>query len=471
MTEAVGMTKQAFFQSVLEAVRELPISELIRDKYKIPAGVCPFHKDKTPGSFSCRDQYQTFRCWSCQAKGDAIQFVQDMEKIGFEQSVMKLAVLFDAITEGQAESYFRGTGFEEVVIRKVRSYATRVYEDYGAYRATNSVIHNVLSLLMEGETILGDDRPLLNEAHLLHLSERELDEEAIKRGEYFTMPSRTSRYIRVFFEELEKRYGYAPEMVEGVPGFYKMNDKPEGKQYTFVTKKGIGIPIRDADGMVAGIQIRRDKMKKGESRYIWLSSAFANKEEDLSFGTGSQSPIHVSYPKENKFPNVVFLTEGVFKSEAIARAYQATAMSLQGILNWKQDLFRTLEIIEDIEQEKIEHLYMAFDSDIRSNIHVFEATRDIIMNLYERNEYGDPMKVYYAWWDGDFGKGIDDLIIAGHQKQMSKIDGHDFIVAYEKAISTLEERLQMEVKDAIVEYGNECLIEVFDEFVRPLFSH
>lgn len=469
MTEAVAMTKQAFFQAVLEEVRELPISELIRDKYEIPAGVCPFHKDKTAGSFSYTDRYGSFRCWSCQAKGDVIQFVTDIEKIPFEQAVMRLAVLFEAITHEQAESYFQGTGFEEVVVRKVRTYSTQVYEDTGAYRANDDVIHNVLSLLAEGEAIM-DDKTLLSQAHLQHLEDRGLGDKEIEHGDYFSMPSRTVRYVKRFFEVLKERYQYEPQMVEGVPGFYKMNEKPVGKQYTFVSKKGMGIPIRDAEGRVVGIQIRRDKIKKGESRYIWLSSAFANNEEDLSFGTGSQSPIHVSYPEVNKFSNVLFLTEGVFKSEAIARSYGSVAMSLQGIGNWRNDLQNTITRIEDVEQSTTEHVYLVFDSDIRSNIHVYEATKEIIMYLQVYDDYRE-LNLYYAWWDTDFGKGIDDLIVAGHQKQLKKVKGEDFIEAYDKAILALEERLEMPVKDAILELGNECLMEVFDEVVRPLFAN
>lgn len=468
MTTAVGMTKQAFFQSVLEAVRELPISELIRDEYKMPAGVCPFHKDKTPGSFTYSDRYRSFTCWSCNTKGDAIKFVQEYEKLSFEKSVLKIAVLFDVIRVEQVEQYFQGNGFEEVVIRKVRSYEQPAMELEESYRASIDVIHNVLSLLAEGESIMGEDKPLLSEQHLKHLmEERELDEEAIKDGDYFTMPSRTSRYLRVFFKELKERFDYEPNKVEGVPGFYKMNNKPADRMYTFATKKGMGIPIRDAEGILTGIQIRRDKIKKGESRYVWLSSGFANAEEDLSFGTGSHSPIHVSYPKENKFDNVLFLTEGVFKSQAIARSFHSVALSLQGILNWKHGLFPTIDLVEQVEQTNIEHFYLAFDSDIRSNIHVYEAVRDIIHTV---KKFDADIQLHYVWWDGDFGKGIDDLIQGGHQKQMKKVPAEDFVKAYDRAIEILEERLGMEVKEAIKELGKECLTEVFDEFVRPLYA-
>lgn len=471
MTTAVGMTKQLFFQTILESVRELPISELIRNKYEIPSGVCPFHKDKTPGSFTYSDRHHMYKCWSCNERGDAIQFVQHYEKLPFEKSVLKIAVLFDVITAEQAEMYFKGSGFEEVAIRKVRSYVQPAFEREESYRATTDVIHNVLSLLAEGETILGEDKPLLSEQHHKHLTEeRELDAEAIKQGDYFTMPSRTSRYLRVFFQELKTRFGYEPNKVEGVPGFYKMNEKPIERRYTFATKKGIGIPIRDAEGILRGIQIRRDKVKKGESRYVWLSSGFANDEEDLSFGTGAQSPIHVSYPKENKFENVVFLTEGVFKSQAIARSFSSTALSLQGILNWKHKkngLLPTLEVVEMVEQTKIEHIYLAFDSDIRSNIHVYQAVKDIYQTIEKLNS---DIELYYVWWDDDFGKGIDDLIQGGYQKQMRKVPAREFVEAYDKAIDNLEERMQLDVKDAVKELGKECLTEVFDEFVRPLYA-
>jgi hypothetical protein len=164
---------------------------------------------------------------------------------------------------------------------------------------------------------------------------------------------------------------------------------------------------------------------------------------------------------------VVFLTEGVFKSQAIARSFHSVALSLQGILNWKHGLFPTLDLVEQVEQTNIEHFYLAFDSDIRSNIHVYEAVRDIIQTI---QNFDSNIQLYYVWWDGDFGKGIDDLIQGGHQKQMKKVPAEEFVNAYDKAIEILEERLEMDVKDAIKELGKECLTEVFDEFVRPLYA-
>lgn len=468
MTTTEG-TRQGFFQSVLEAVRDLPISELIRDKYGLTPGFCPFHKDKTAGSFSYVNRYNAYRCWSCQARGDGIQFVMDYERIPFEQAVMKIALLFDVINEGQAEAYSRGSGFEEVVIRKVRASQRIDREQDISYRASAKVIHEVLGLLAEGQSILDNQQSRLSEVHLENLSDRGLTEEDIQKAGYFSMPSRNTRYMTAFFRELKTRYGYEASVVEGVPGFYKMNEKPEGQQYTFVANKGIGIPICDAEGMIRGIQVRRDKTKKGGSRYIWLSSAFANEEDDLSFGTNSGSPIHVSSPQENRFPSVVFITEGVFKSEALAKTYSSTALSLQGIGSWKHELLPTLQVLEENEDTTIQNIYLVFDADIRSNIHVFEAAKSILDHLESLNDDGN-LRVYYAWWDNLFGKGVDDLIQNGYREQMRKVIGQVFVESYERAIAQLEENLDMNVMTILEEFGTEPLETVFDEFVRPLFE-
>lgn len=53
-------------------------------------GVCPFHDEKT-ASFSVNPARQFYHCFGCKAGGDAIKFVQDIEKISFTDAVEKLA--------------------------------------------------------------------------------------------------------------------------------------------------------------------------------------------------------------------------------------------------------------------------------------------------------------------------------------------------------------------------------------------
>ena len=52
--------------------------------------LCPFHKEKTP-SFNVNPHKQIFHCFGCHKGGDVFTFVKDYEKIGFVDSVRRLA--------------------------------------------------------------------------------------------------------------------------------------------------------------------------------------------------------------------------------------------------------------------------------------------------------------------------------------------------------------------------------------------
>lgn len=117
-------------------------------------GLCPFHGEKTP-SFSVNPQLGLYYCFGCQAKGDAIRFVQETEQLSFVEAVEKLAAacgvvltedtsgaagrrkerrdLIDAVAEaaefyhqrllrapdaGQARGYLRSRGYDGEVIRR-----------------------------------------------------------------------------------------------------------------------------------------------------------------------------------------------------------------------------------------------------------------------------------------------------------------------------------------------------------------
>jgi len=53
-------------------------------------GLCPFHAEKSP-SFSVNAEQGLFYCFGCQAKGDAISFVREIEHLDFPGSVEWLA--------------------------------------------------------------------------------------------------------------------------------------------------------------------------------------------------------------------------------------------------------------------------------------------------------------------------------------------------------------------------------------------
>lgn len=53
-------------------------------------GLCPFHTEKTP-SFSVYLNYQRYKCFGCDASGDVIKFVQEIESVSFYEALKLLA--------------------------------------------------------------------------------------------------------------------------------------------------------------------------------------------------------------------------------------------------------------------------------------------------------------------------------------------------------------------------------------------
>lgn len=82
----------------VEAVRErtdilkliggyLALRKSGHDSYQ---GLCPFHPEKTP-SLSVSPSKQVYYCFGCQASGDAIRFLQEIETLSFAEAVERLA--------------------------------------------------------------------------------------------------------------------------------------------------------------------------------------------------------------------------------------------------------------------------------------------------------------------------------------------------------------------------------------------
>ncbi len=80
-----------------EKVRErADIEEVVNDYVPLKKkgqnlwACCPFHNEKTP-SFSVSPAKQIYKCFGCGASGDPIQFVMDVEGIGFNEAIKQLA--------------------------------------------------------------------------------------------------------------------------------------------------------------------------------------------------------------------------------------------------------------------------------------------------------------------------------------------------------------------------------------------
>lgn len=447
-----------FFNEVLGMVKLIPIQDIVEEMYRIPKGFCPFHDDRHAGSF--RVFKDNFYCFSCGVYGDGINFVQRMEDIGFKEAVLKIALHFDVITNEQLEAYQNGVLVDEKVKIPPRTYEEVYQDEEDGKRQSPDVLHKVYTLFSEGEGVVHPERRL-SEAHKVYLmEERKLSERDIERIGFFTMPRKTRRFFKAFIGKLQERYGLSEDVLKGVPGFYCLDEIGE---MTFVAHKGIGIPIRDERGRISGIQVRRDAVEDGGARYIWFSSSFANGKEGLSHGTGSGSPIHVSYPERIKRKNDIFITEGVFKSEQLAKTTEAISLSVQGIHGWKGKVSRVIDYLEEERGLGILTIHVLFDSDICENPNVYRAFREMALEL-KKNHMNT--EIYYYWWPPEFGKGIDDLILNGFLREIKRIDFKTYIRAYDKMVQTLEKQHDT----SIVSVDKEFVREAFERHIRPLFD-
>ncbi len=96
-------------------------------------GLCPFHDERTP-SFSVNAEEKLFYCFGCQAKGDAIGFVEQAEGLDFPEAVELLAERYGVRLEREdddprAEERRKRRGrLHALLTRAARYYATYLWD-------------------------------------------------------------------------------------------------------------------------------------------------------------------------------------------------------------------------------------------------------------------------------------------------------------------------------------------------------
>lgn len=85
LEEDVARVRQA--ADIVEIIQE---HVALRKSGRRWSGLCPFHAEKSP-SFSVNGEEKLFYCFGCQAKGDVISFVREIEHLDFVGAVEKLA--------------------------------------------------------------------------------------------------------------------------------------------------------------------------------------------------------------------------------------------------------------------------------------------------------------------------------------------------------------------------------------------
>lgn len=245
-----------------------------------------------------------------------------------------------------------------------------------ALRASDEEVDRVYGALLR--------RLSLSATHKQSLRQRGLDDAAIEKGRYRSVP--TEAQAREITAQLE------PLGLLGIPGFYR-----EGSRWCMVKlRPGILVPVRDRGGLVAGIQNRHDNYDASTPKYIWLSSANRN------CGTSSGAPIHWSKPELLlASANEVLITEGGLKAAVISHFLSVPVIAAAGVGLFGRDLGVQLKA----NYPNITAV-ISFDSDWRTKSQVLAPLLSLIRQL---DRAGVSWKVRY--WPSQF-KGYDDYLVS-----------------------------------------------------------
>ncbi len=248
------------------------------------------------------------------------------------------------------------------------------------------------------------DRVYRDFLDLLTLSPRHRQELMLKRG----LSEETIRKLHfrstpgVKPWSICKRLTDLGHFLEGIPGFYRAENRRGGYYWTFSMKPGFIIPIFDADGRIQALQSRLDVPDSRGKYRLFSSSAKRN-------GSSSGTPIHVAKPSR-LIDRRVWITEGPLKATIASQYLGAVVLGLIGATTWKP-------VLEVIERYRKAEIVIAFDMDQTQNVWIARAVKELINELISCG-----CNIKKAIWKGH--KGIDDALLAGEKICVKGVRGN-----------------------------------------------
>lgn len=214
--------------------------------------------------------------------------------------------------------------------------------------------------------------------HKQNLVGRGLTEKAVEEKGYRTTPV-------VGTITLAKQLLSGGCYLAGVPGFHRT----AAGEWTFVSnKRGILIPVRDIQGRIQGLQVRRDNVNRRKFR--WVSSA------GRPDGCKAEGWVHFAGPVREQ----ILLIEGPMKADVLNHLTGQTVLAVPGV-NTLTQLEMVLTELKTLGAQKI---MTCFDMDFLKNHHVQNGYNDLI-HLLDRMGY----KFGTYLWPPDYN-GLDDYV-------------------------------------------------------------
>ena len=202
-------------------------------------------------------------------------------------------------------------------------------------------------------------------------------------------------------------------MFARVPGFWRAGAPaaggatPGGMRFGSGSTGGLVVPVRDDQGRIAALKVRRNPTREGApppsgSKYIYVSSAHH------PGGVGPGAPVHVPLlplPQTPiRSPETVRITEGELKADVAYCLSGIRTIAVPGVGAWRS----ALPVLRALGARRV---LLAFDADARRNPAVARALYALAWALHVETS----VTVAVETWEERDGKGIDDLLAAGHQ--------------------------------------------------------
>lgn len=239
----------------------------------------------------------------------------------------------------------------------------------------------------------------LSAAHRKELKRRGLTDEAIDRNGYRTIPGDMSKGKD--YEELYEMHGgemrrndglswlsknqicfgiFIAKVIQaqgldpkGVPGFFRY-----GQLWCFWAVPGLLIPTRNIDGQIVAWQLRRDRRRKSEAKYITVASRSLPGHVTQSVSR-THFPLH-NTPLSSSAP--VIFTEGPLKADIASELFPGKTVfaAIPGITT-TADL---LANCDRFKQAGVTKIFNAADMDRYTNPHVRKGVNKLVEALHAR---------------------------------------------------------------------------------------
>lgn len=359
------------FRNLKEEIKKLPISEVV-DSRLHGSRLSPFRDDETAGSFMVSDERGICTDFAEGVSRDHIQFIMDYDNVDFKEAALRIALQFSLIDQ---KVYNEESKVKQKDIKPIKK-----VENVVKVKEVEKQPEEILNYVYSSMKVM-----CLDEEDREYLLNRGVPENELKN--YFSYNE--YHFPLVYYKMNGDRFDL--KKLVGVPGFYTENGRIKRRLI-----EGIAIPMKNADGNITAIQIRKSKCEKGEARYVFLSSSGFNE------GCSCGAQVDIEAPM---IDGPVWITEGHFKACAIRRHFGNTAISVQGVNNIKP---LSVEIPKLLKKRKIDKFIIAFDADMWHNKNVMKAANKLYNTLKEYN-----IPTVFATWDEKDGKGIDDCLENG----------------------------------------------------------